>query len=228
MSVKSLVLALFVAGGAVALNAVDASAAPITLAQYNFNTFASGLAVQSQPTTTAANVVVTSVLAGGGASVVDDSSGSGSHGLKLRDVETSTNVTDAIANNDYFKFTITPAAGYTLNLASLSLYVANPASTPRGYAVRSSLDGYAANLFGSTFNSFGNASPSATLTATSLTSTIEFRVYGFLPSSPDPARGLVFDNITISGEVNAVPEPTTMGLIGVAGAMAMRRVRRDV
>jgi uncharacterized protein (DUF2141 family) len=81
------------------------------------------------------------------------------------------------ANGGYFQFTLTPNAGYAINFTNF-IYVSQASGTgPTSFAVRSSVDGYAANL----------GSPSATgatvtLTATAyqnITSAITFRVYGW-------------------------------------------------
>lgn len=127
------------------------------------------------------------------------------------------NVTDAVTNNDYLQFTITPTSGYQLDLSSISWaaaasgYAANatPPNLPAAgrfesrWTARSSLDGFTTDI-GSSYKQ----SPTTAGTGTSpyevftfalgsafqnLTSTITFRLYasGSFLDSNGAATGVI-------------------------------------
>jgi hypothetical protein len=142
----------------------------------------------------------------------------------------STNAAQAVTAGKYFEFTVTPNANFALNLESLSYSVTRGgASTPRGYALRSSVDNFGANLatadlltsrptytpvaltFDSTFS--GQASP------------VTFRFYVYAPAA---GNSIDFDNIVLNGTVTTVPEPGTVSLLaaGAIGLVAAARRRR--
>ncbi|RZJ68549.1 MAG: choice-of-anchor D domain-containing protein [Flavobacterium sp.] len=85
--------------------------------------------------------------------------------------------TSALDANDYFEFTLTPNSGYMVSFVSL-LYTSQASGTgPTSFAVRSSVDGYAANI----------ATPASTGATISLaaaayqyrTTATTFRIYGW-------------------------------------------------
>ncbi len=159
--------------------------------------------------------------------------------------------TGGIALTEYYEFTITPVAGYTVTLTSISFVVQRSGTGIRQYSVRSGLDGYASNLSASISPSNadlsvvgGNvfqvvdtttlAEAGSTVTLTSgyveLTTATTFRLYGFNAE----ASGGTFsvDSVAIFGssavDPSAVPEPSTYAVIlgGLAcAAVAMRRRR---
>ncbi|WP_299103665.1 lamin tail domain-containing protein [uncultured Tenacibaculum sp.] len=55
-------------------------------------------------------------------------------------------VDDAITGNDYMEFTITPNATFQFTVSSIDVNVQRSGSGPRAVSLRSSVDGYAANL----------------------------------------------------------------------------------
>ena len=154
------------------------------------------------------------------------------HGIALGDsifISPLDNITTtaalAVTNNKYFQFQVTPATA--VDLTSLSFKVARGgASTPRGWVVRSSIDGF--------FSDLGtNLVPTVTPTLTSesvslgssfqnLNTAVTFRIYAFTPAS---GSGLFFDDISLSGSASVVPEPGTLALLalGIAGSIAIKR-----
>ena len=108
----------------------------------------------------------------------------------------------------YLQFTLTPTAGYTLNLSSIEMNLrrsttGSPSgSGPRQWALRSSLDGYAANIATGTLTL--NATPAFTVSLnssyTNLASAITFRLYGYdVYNNSGGLNRFVFDNITVKG-----------------------------
>jgi hypothetical protein len=57
----------------------------------------------------------------------------------------STTPAQAVANNQYFQFTVTPETGFELDLSSLT-FDATSNTPPSGWVLRSSLDGFATDL----------------------------------------------------------------------------------
>lgn len=141
----------------------------------------------------------------------------------------STGPAEAIANQQYFEFDVFPDGGFEFNIWSLLFDSARGgASAPRGWVLRSSLDGFSTTLGQA---EIPTAQPDLTAFEvplgpefTDLTDPVTFRFYGYAPESP--GVGLYFDNIVVMGEV--VPEPSGFVLVvlGLFLALGRRVVRR--
>lgn len=103
----------------------------------------------------------------------------------------------------YVDFTIAPTAGYTLTLTDISFKDQVSGTGPSGFAVRSSTDGYASNIFsGSTNGSLSDPAHASTLTGfTNLSSGTTFRIYAYGASSGSGTWRI--DDLTILGFINA-------------------------
>jgi hypothetical protein len=108
----------------------------------------------------------------------------------------------------YLQLTLTPTAGYTLNLSSIVMNLrrsttGSPSgSGPRQWALRSSLDGYTAVIATGTLAL--NSTPAFTVSLnsayTNLASAITFRLYGYdVYNNSGGLNRFVFDNITVKG-----------------------------
>ena len=183
------------------------------------------------PTSVAANLSGGSVSTGGGVTTTSNTSpvSSGYAGASGGYFMSDNGWTGVAPGVNYFQFTVTPAANFSVSLTSLSFgYRESGTSTgPSAFAVRSSFDSYAADLaVGGLTNSdnawhnSGNAS--VTLTFTSATT---FRIYASGAASATPT--LRMDDLTLNGSVAAVPEPTTvaagLGLAALGAAWWRRR-----
>lgn len=128
----------------------------------------------------------------------------------------------------YFTFSLTAAASLTINSVALDLQ-----STPEDggdggptlYAIRSSLDGFAAdNISGSLSGGFltSTFSPNAVLGAGE---TVEFRVYAW--GTANSGATVAADNVHLTG-IAPVPEPISVVPVGLAliGLAAGRRLNR--
>ncbi len=127
----------------------------------------------------------------------------------------------SIDPNDYFTFSITPETGYSMTLSSLVLDDQRSGTGVQAWSVRSSLNGFAANL--STF-----AVPNTTLMQnqttllsgaySALPSALEFRIYGY--SSSGSSGTWKIDNLRVEGSASAitsrVPETLPFGFSGLA------------
>ncbi|MFT3949522.1 MAG: hypothetical protein QM763_21345 [Agriterribacter sp.] len=116
--------------------------------------------------------------------------------------------TGAINTNMYLQFTITPNAGYTLNLTSVEMNIrrsttGTPSGAgPRQWSLRSSVDGYAADL--GTGAIALNTTPTITVSLDiafqNLMTGVTFRLYGYdVYNNTDGLNRFVFDNIAIKG-----------------------------
>lgn len=118
----------------------------------------------------------------------------------------------AVTNASYFFVTISPTNGNTISLTTMTFNIAKGgASTPRGYAVRSSADSYVANLATAdvTTQRTTFTAVSVDLSGASfqnLTTNVAFRVYIYAPTD---GNSLDIDALTINGTVG----------IGSAGAV---------
>ena len=124
---------------------------------------------------------------------------------------TSSNQTEAIANDDYFSFTLTPTIGNSLTLTNLELSavysVTNPLAVNASIFVRSSLDGYASDVAS---NSFSFTSPYTAMSIplgaafAQVPSNITFRVYVF-DDTDTTGDGVRIDDIFVRGRTDTVP-----------------------
>ena len=218
-----------------------AVAVPITLVQYTFPT-AHGAGVETgsgfNPTTIAAGIDALYNMA------VRDTANTITIGtenptpnyasqpvLRVDPDGSSSSLAQAITNNKYFVFSISPEDGYYLDLLRLDFNAARGgAGAPRGWGLRSSADLFATTLGSS---DIGTVRPNWTaysvpLTAAyfdQVTDALTFRVYIY---SPADGSTIEFDDITLVGEAfleQAVPEPATLSLValGILGLLRRRR-----
>jgi hypothetical protein len=207
------------------------------IARYTFGSPGQETTVETSPafapTTVAPGVTATPVTDPAGTVAIEISSAPagttvppGAPFLRIDPQGNSASAPQAITNNKYFQFIITPDAGAELDLTSLTFDVARGGgSTPRGVVVRSSADNFAANLLQ---QDIGTARPTYTpvsidLSGASfqnLTAPLTFRVYSY---SPAAGSSLDYDNFTLNGVV--VPEPAAAGLALVAGLGLLARRR---
>lgn len=224
------------------------SASAATLVNY---TFAGG----SNSTVAFDPNVGTSLITSNIGTVGTDSGFSASAGNAfVRANATQSTQAGAITDSDYFEFTLTPQGGFEVDLTSFSLTVGNQTSTAlsftSSYFVRTSLDGYASNIAitstgGTTTSSAGVASRTTTSNSTTvsdsvvfnvvgaeyqnLTAPVTFRIYLYDTGSgvaPDSSQSISrFDNVQVSGNVTAVPEPT-IGMLGLVGGLLVFSICR--
>ena len=114
------------------------------------------------------------------------------------------NTGNTIDLSEYNQFTVTPGAGYTLNLSSINFTeFANeaPASGTTNWYLRSSLDNYATDIASGTAT-LSSQTPSITLPAANFTNigTVIFRLY--LTNSNQFNTEWTNDDVTINGTVN--------------------------
>ncbi|MBX3254971.1 MAG: hypothetical protein KF862_12585 [Chitinophagaceae bacterium] len=134
----------------------------------------------------------------------------------------------SVNTNMYLEFTLTPNTGHTLNLSSIDLTLrrsttGSPSgSGPRAWALRSSLDGFAANITTQTLSTSAST-VSVTLGGiyNNLSAPVTFRLYGYdVFINSGGLNRFVFDNITVKGlTILPVKISTLSGLIQDRAAM---------
>lgn len=137
----------------------------------------------------------------------------------------STNIAEAVANNSYWSFTLTPDVGKQIDLTSLTMNVSRGgASTPRGYGLRSSIDSYAANIATADINQEVATWMAVDIDLTgaayqNLISAVTFRIYYYGPSN---LVAIYTDDLTINGTVSAGEPPTvtTAAITDIASTTA--------
>jgi hypothetical protein len=198
------------------------SRASINIVSYSF----AGLPPAVTPTTVFPSVTATSVTLGSGVTAYL----SAPNQYYLQPVNGDGSLTQARNVNAYLQFTVTPAAGFTMNLLALSFNAGYGWSGAR-FAVVSSRDNFAGVIddeaVAQAFPSSGpyNINLSGP-TYQSLTAPITFRIYDYNPAtSGGVGPDVGFNNLLLTGTVTAVPEPGTLALLG-AGGLALLGLRR--
>lgn len=206
-------------------------------------------ALNVSPTTVATNVTATTLVnqAGGGPAGSFNYNGGTDRASSWSITVGSSQTTfaDAVGAGNYITFSITPAAGYELDLSSITFQVASGSSSStsnRGFFLASEM--LPGNFTSSSTvlsadrtpggggtipvqaATVGNTIPkdySANLSSLSaFTATRYFRFYLQGPISVS----LTFDDIVVNGTVTAVPEPSA-ALLGSLGVLFLLRRRRE-
>lgn len=236
------------------------SASATVLAEYNFSGSA-GNQVSNAATAIADHLQVSAFSRGAGYASLSGTSSTSSNAIAANPGSATSNsafltagytLSDAIAGDGYFEFSITVEEGYTFSVDSIELGTrrGSNASGPNSFVVRSSLDNYASNLSGPTASA---SSPTGSAYSGSLTldfgdqvkdvdGTVTFRIYGYGRNTTNTSYGTFAisnpgatpdlpsgtKNFTINGSVTAIPEPSTLALGAlslVALAYTARRKR---
>jgi hypothetical protein len=143
----------------------------------------------------------------------------------------------AISGGDYLSFTITPAAGFALNISSVSFNSGvSSAVTNFNAALLSSATGFdaAGALHSYSFATTTPPTQSITLSGTAalqnVSGALEFRLYGWRDSAGTSTfrlRTLSGNDLVVTGSVTAIPEPGTyaviLGAMVLVGAVIRRR-----
>ncbi|HPD14904.1 MAG TPA: PEP-CTERM sorting domain-containing protein [Planctomycetota bacterium] len=214
-------------------------AVPITLLEYTFPTAGgAGVEVHSSlnPTTVAVGLNPSFNMA------IRDTAGTITLGtenptpnyatqpvLRVDPDGNSSSLAQAITNNKYFVFALQPDLNYELDLLQLEFLTARGgAGTPRGWGLRSSVDGYASTIAGADITTVRATWSSVTVPLPAsyfegITGPVTFRMYVY---SPADGSTIEFDNIRLIGEATLLPEPATMSLLAVGALILVRRRRK--
>ena len=203
------------------------SASTVSGPGYSLSTFTGGIGLQGSVPDTGA-ITATSTTGVG--------TTTNSRHLVVRvggtDATARTEEQAAVTANDYYGFTITPDVGAPLTLTSLSFDLTRSGTFSGRVFVRSSLDGYTANLYTNDLPASSNTLAPITPIAlgaafTDVSEPVTFRIYFADDSSTrvdtDTNSGIVYrmDNVSLQG----VPEPgsTLLLVLGAAGFLTRRK-----
>ena len=134
----------------------------------------------------------------------------------------------AASGSAYFEFTVTPASGNAVVLTGISFGSRSTSTGPLAYAIRSSLDGYAANIATGTLT---NTSAWALYSSTGLSkigavgAAVTFRIYGYNGTGTASANTANWriDDLTVTGSVNGYSSTQCYSLTASTGSTTFRQ-----
>ena len=131
-----------------------------------------------------------------------------------------TSIANAVTDNDYMEFTITPNANYQFSVSSIVMQIQRSGSGLTAVALRNSLDGYAANLDAqkAIVDNTSTQTITFTFSQANSASAVTYRLYGYAESgtgSGGPGDGTGND-ITVNGSVTS----TIAAAISTSGTLA--------
>ena len=231
------------------------SSTAAVLVQYTFSTGTDSAANATfSATTSFANTTHSSITAGAGITIqtLGTNTASGTYVTTTNTISNTggaaadytvfapvgfaeTTIADAVANNDYFQFTLEADGAFELDLSSIYFDAASggDSSSTRQFQLRYSTDGFTTHTALATETASpitGSIAPFqsnwlrytyslASLPDTS--DTVTFRIYG---TTGHAVRQIRFDNLTVEGSV--IPEPSTYVLLSAGLAMIVILRRR--
>lgn len=141
----------------------------------------------------------------------------------------------AIDLSDYFQFTVSAAEGYALNATQLAFGERRSASGVREFTVRTSLDAFQSFNFERTVSLPDDANLRNHVIdlegISNFQGTVDIRIYGYASEASSGTWRLVNHNeqggVVLNGSVTAVPEPSSLVLLGAmagTGLLFRRRV----
>jgi hypothetical protein len=139
--------------------------------------------------------------------------------------------------SDYFQFTLSGAEGYALNVTQIAFGERRSASGVGAFTVRTSLDAFQSFNFERTISLPDDANLRNHIIdldgITNFQGTVDVRIYGFSSESASGTWRLMNHSeqggIVLTGTVTAVPEPSSLVLLGAmtgTGLLFRRRITK--
>lgn len=180
---------------------------------YSF-TGAAGNEASLAPDAQPANAVVSDISRGTGLTVSAGANTFNSSGF-------STGARDL---TDYYSFSITPNLGYTMDLTRVEVDERRSSTGIRDWSIYSNVDGFTTalasfNVPDDTLTRVDQGVNLATIDFSNLTSTVEFRIYGFTAEAAAGTWRL--DNVQLFGTIDASPVPEPSTYAGIAGGLLL-------
>ena len=207
---------------------VPASAATLALYDFNGNNLTSS---DTELNTTAGNISSGTGITGGTDLSTNQGEG-GTRGIQIRydDIYPqntgSRTLANAITDQVYYSFTITPLAGQVINFETFTAYTdKNGGGATFEYHIMSAVGGFTdTDTIDSSSHTSGVANLSYDISSlTGVSTATEFRLYIRTDNYTNGSNLLDIDNITITGTV--IPEPSGLMLCTLGGFVLLRRRR---
>ena len=198
-------------------------------AQVRWN-FTDGDAVADQSIANLANTPTITRVNGGGTTLVDSTSPSSYPGASGTNNIQASAVGGALnpATSTYFEFTLTPTSGFAINATGLQLGSRATTSGPTTITLRSSVDGFVADL-GIVTQGADSTWRLLTMPGFNITGDagvpVTFRIYGSGGTSAAGGNWRV-DDISLTATATAIPEPGTYMLLGIGVLMCAQQFRK--
>ncbi len=125
--------------------------------------------------------------------------------------------------NDYIRFTMTAASNRAINFSSFTYSASGTPRPPQFFEIRSSVDGFTSAVATPTAlagGTFSLASPQLQ----DLQGTVEFRLYAWGAGNAGSTFGI--NDFVFEGTIYAVPEPSSLALVGMSSVFYFARRRR--
>ena len=149
---------------------------------------------------------------------------------------TQPDIASALANNDYFTFSVAPNSGFSMTLTSIVFDMQRSTTGPTSFTLFSSVDGFTIGNDEGTLALPGETNNDLTFNLGSefenLTGSVEFRFYGYGNGASQTTGSAGFEgpgvDLELLGTTAVVPEPSTYALIfgGVALGFVVWRKKR--
>jgi hypothetical protein len=139
-------------------------------------------------------------------------SGGGNAGItaKVGSLDYTVNATTGSA---FYEITLTPAAGYYVDVTGISFGSRSTATGPKKYSIRTNLDSYATEVAGdtitSTVSTWGLRTETLTITGAEATP-VKIRIYGYAGTGAVSAINFRLDDLTIDATAVAAGAVITM------------------
>lgn len=131
----------------------------------------------------------------------------------------STGARDA---DDYFTFTMDANDGYEIDFTSFTYTGQASSQGPQSFELRSSLDNYSSTIGSPTAD--GTTIDLSAAEFQDITGPVEFRLYGYDAGSNSGTFSV--NDYKFEGEVNPVPEPQTLALLGIGTSLLLLNRRK--
>jgi hypothetical protein len=142
-----------------------------------------------------------------------------------------TSIANAVAGNDYMEFTITPNTSYEFEVTTIDVNFQRSGTGPRGIALRSSLDGYTANIDGEKviIDNIATQTFTFTINQTNNSAAVTYRIYGWAEATGGSGgfEGAGND-IVVNGTVNSTATNTTVQFTTTTSSIAENGTFIDV
>ncbi len=125
--------------------------------------------------------------------------------------------------NKYYAFTMKAASNHAINFSSFTYTASGAPRPPQFFEIRTSVDGFTSSVAVPTTlggGTFSLASPQLQ----DLQGTVEFRLYAWGAGNAGSTFGI--NDFVFEGTIYAVPEPSSLALVGMSSVFYFARRRR--